>query len=317
MKKQKGKSSRELGLELAAICGAHFFKLEHLHYGYWTLDLDIALPNLHKAQEQYTDFLLHHIPDEVHTILDVGCGTGHIAKKLADKGYKVDCVSPSHFLNERVHALLGDKTHIFECLYERLKTSCKYDLILFSESFQYVNIDKSLKNTAELLNAGGHLLICDFFKVESSNNGAIGGGHKLKKFNDLITHYPFELIKDIDITPQTAPNHDLFDTTMKDVAAPALEASLDYLSNRYRLMAKFLRWKYKKQIERLYTKYFNGKRSAEDFRKYKTYRFFLYKLVPAVRRPVDSAVEGKAYPDFVYADTAESNEESALCCSAP
>ena len=301
MRKHKGKSSRELGLELAAICGTHFFKLEHLHYGYWTLDLEIDLANLQKAQEQYADFLISNIPNGVNTILDVGCGTGHIAKKLIDKGYKVDCVSPSPFLNERVRALLGNGTHIYESLYEQLKTDHKYDLVLFSESFQYVNMEQALQNTEELLNKSGYLLICDVFKVNTSVTGVMGGGHKLNKFQDLMMHSPFELVKNLDITEQTAPNLDLFDSMMKNVAAPALEASLNYLSNRYRLMAKFLRWKYKKQKERMQTKYFNGKRSAEDFRKYKTYQFFLYK---------------KAYPIFPCISTVKNRKEPTLSHSA-
>ncbi len=300
MSKRKGKSSRELGLELVAICGTHFFKLEHLHYGYWTLDLTIDLANLQKAQEQYTDFLISNIPNGVNTSLDVGCGTGHIAKKLIDKGYKVDCVSPSPFLNERVRTLLGDGSHIYESVYEQIRTDCKYDLVLFSESFQYVNMEQALQNTEELLNKGGYLLICDVFKVNTSVTGVMGGGHKLNKFQDLMTHYPFELVKNLDITAQTAPNLDLFDSMMKNVAAPALEASIDYLSNRYRLMAKFLRWKYKKQIERMHTKYFDGKRSAEDFRKYKTYRFFLYK---------------KVYPIFPCTSIVKNHKEPALSCS--
>jgi len=308
MSRRKGKSSRELGLELAAICGKHFFKLENLHYGYWTLDLSIDLANLHKAQEQYTDFLISHIPHEVKTILDVGCGTGHIAKRLMDAGYNVDCVSPSPFLSEQVHALLGDRAHLFECMFEQLKTDHRYDLILFSESFQYVNMSKALENVTDLLNAGGCLLICDVFKVvpsavegiDNGRNGVMGGGHKLQKLHDLIAHHPFELVKDIDITPQTAPNLDLFDTAMKNVAAPALEASLDFLNGRYKLMARFLQWKYKKQIERVYAKYFNGKRSAEDFRKYRTYRFLLYK---------------KLYPHFTSISTVESHKKPALCCS--
>jgi len=277
MGRQKGRTSRELGLEVAAICGKYFLKLEHLHYGYWTADLDIDLANLHKAQEKYTDFLLSHIPEDVDTILDVGCGTGHTAKKLIDMGYKVDCVCPSPFLSERVHALLGDGPLVFKCIYEKLRTDRRYDLVLFSESFQYVGMDAALKNTAEILGAFGYLLICDVFKFDISGNGVMGGGHKLKKFNELITHYPFQLVKDIDITEQTAPNLDLFDDTMKNVVAPVLEASMDYLNNRYQLMVKFLRWKYRKQIERVYAKYFNGKRSAEDFRKFKTYRLLLYK----------------------------------------
>ena len=89
IKKDKKTVSCEIGLEIAAICGKQFLKLEHLHYGYWTKDLEVDLPNLCKAQENYANFLISHIPEDVETILDVGCGMGQIAKKLLDMGYGI------------------------------------------------------------------------------------------------------------------------------------------------------------------------------------------------------------------------------------
>jgi len=286
MNRHTAKGSRELGLELAAICGKHFLKLKHLHYGYWTGNLQLDITNLHIAQENYTDFLVSHIPDGVKTILDVGGGTGQTAKKLIDMGYRVDCISPSPFLNEQIRSLLGNKTRVFESTYEQFQTQYKYDMVLFSESFQYVHLDKALEKTLTLLNNGGYLLICDVFKMNVIKmnvikNGALGGGHKLAKFHQLMAQYPFELAEDIDITEQTAPNLDIFDDTVRNVVGPVLDSSLQYLANRYPLVVKFLRWKYRKKIERTYQKYFNGGRTSKDFKKFKTYRLFLYKKTPA------------------------------------
>lgn len=285
MSRHTAKGSRELGLELAAICGKHFLKLKHLHYGYWTKDLQLDITNLHIAQENYTDFLVSHIPNGVKTILDVGGGTGQTAKKLIDIGYHVDCVSPSPFLNEQTRSLLPNTSQVFECTYEQFQTQCKYDVVLFSESFQYVRLDKALEKTLTLLNNGGYLLICDFFKMDVNGNGVMHGGHKLAKFQQCIAQYPFELIEDIDITEQTAPNLDIFDDTVRNVVGPVLDSSLHYLANRYPLMVKFLRWKYRKKIERTYRKYFNSGRTSEDFRKFKTYRLLLYKKTPVSSEP--------------------------------
>jgi len=286
MNRHERKDSRELGLELAAICGKHFLKLTHLHYGYWTGDLPLDITNLHIAQENYTDFLVSHIPNGVKTILDVGCGLGQIAKRLVDMGYRVDCVSPSPFLNKQVRLLLPNTSQVFECTYEQFQTQCKYDVVLFGESFQYVRLDEALEKTAGLLNNGGYLLICDVFKMDVIKmnvikNGALGGGHKLAKFHQWIAQYPFELVEDIDITEQTAPNLDIFDGTIRNVVGPVLDSGFGYLANRYPLTVKFLRWKYRKKIERTYQKYFNGGRTSEDFKKFKTYRLLLYKKTPA------------------------------------
>jgi SAM-dependent methyltransferase len=277
MSRLKAKSSREVGLEIAAICGRHFFKLEHLHYGYWTYGLEIDIANLHIAQQNYTNLLVSHIPDGVKTILDVGCGTGRTAQELIGRGYQVDCVSPSPFLSERVRSLLGNTSRIFECPYEQLQTELRYDVVLFSESFQYVRLEEGLQQTVGFLNDGGYLFICDFFKTDAEGNGVLGGGHKLTRFRARMADYPFEAVVDEDITPQTAPTMDIWDDAVKNVVAPVLDSGLGYLSGRHPLAVKLLRWKYRKKIDRMYEKYFNGGRSSQDFKRFKTYRLLLYR----------------------------------------
>jgi len=279
MSRRQTKSSRDLGLEIAVLCGKHFLKLEHLHYGYWTDGLEVDISNLHIAQENYTSFLVSHIPDGVKTILDVGCGIGQTARRLIDMGYAVDCVSPSPFLSERAGLLLGQSSRIFKCSFEQMQTERRYDAVLFSESFQYVTLDRGLEQTERFLNNSGYLLICDFFRIDEEENGALGGGHKLTKFHEGIAHYPFKLLVDEDITEQTAPNIDLWDDAAKNVVAPVLDSSIDFLSGRYPLTVKFLRWKYKKKINKMCQKYFRAGRSSEDFRRLKSYRFFLYRKI--------------------------------------
>ena len=276
MNKQQ-KSSREVGLEIAVIVGKYLLNLEHLHYGYWTGDLEVNIANLHKTQENYIDFLFSQIPESVETILDVGCGLGQTAKKLIDGGYRVDCVSPNPFLSEQVRSLLGNKSQIFECLYEQMETEKRYDLVLFAESFQYIPLEKALKQTMKFLNNEGYLLICDVFKMEAKGKCMIGGGHKLMKFHQGIALYPFELIIDADITDKTMQNLDLLDDAVKNVIAPALDSSLRFLQSRYSLTVKFLRWKYRKRINKMYDKYFDDKRTADEFKKFKSYRLFLYR----------------------------------------
>ena len=100
MKESKKHISREIGLEIGHILGKGLFRLEHLHYGLWKKGLEPDILNLHTAQEEYCKFIISHIPAEVKTILDVGCGAGAFSKQLIDLGYKVDCVCPTEYQNK-------------------------------------------------------------------------------------------------------------------------------------------------------------------------------------------------------------------------
>lgn len=275
--KDKKTLSREIGLEIGTICGRHLLNVEHLHYGYWTKDSKVDLANLPAAQKKYTDFLMSNIPDGVHSILDVGCGMGQTAKRLTEAGYKVDGVSPSSFLAQQARALLQEKSEIFECFYEQLQTEKRYDLVLFSESFQYIDPETAIKKTLSLLNPDGHILICDIFKVDINEKSPISGGHNLTKFLTMMSEYPVKLVKNLDITEETAPSRDIENHICKDVLEPVSMLLGKLLQSRYPLLSKFLKWKYRKKIEKIRRKYFSDQRTAEIFKKFKTYRLLLYK----------------------------------------
>ncbi|MHC4790464.1 MAG: class I SAM-dependent methyltransferase [Planctomycetota bacterium] len=277
MKRTKKDISREIGLEVGSICGQYFLKLEHLHYGYWTSDIEVDVANLSLAQDKYTKFVVSHIPEGVETVLDVGCGTGQIAKELLDIGYEVDCVSPSPYLKQRASELLGGKSRVFECFYEDLETANRYDLVLFCESLQYIDLEKALSNTSKFLNNGGYLLICDVFSKDIVGKEVMSGGHKLAKFYGLIEKSPFRLIENVDITEETAPNMDLFNDVLEKVVGPVVNAGIRLFKSRHPLALKFLRWRYRKKIDKLRGKYFGGGKTGEEFKKYKSYQLFLYK----------------------------------------
>jgi len=281
MGKSKKVDSKEVGLEIGLIIFKYFFKKEHLHYGYWTEDLKRDLSHLPQAQEKYSNFLISHIPAGVKTILDVGSGVGRLADQLINLGYKVDCVLPSEVLIRYARELLGNKSHIFECKYEDLETDSRYDLIVFSESFQYLDIEKSLQNSCKFLNDGGHILISDFFKTEATGESVLGGGHRLNKFYDSVAGFPLKTIKDLDITKETAPTMDLANDLLTKVGLPIWNLIIHYLNSNYQNLAKFLQWKYRNKIAKINRKYFSGGLNAENFAVFKSYRLLLYQKVNA------------------------------------
>lgn len=271
-------STRELGLDLAQIAARYLFQTDHLHYGYWPEGLAVEPGNLRRAQENYADLLVAHIPPGARTILDVGTGTGALARRLLDAGYAVDCVSPSPHLTERARAVIGEgDTCLFECRYEDLHTERCYDLILFSESFQYVEMEKALAVSADRLRPGGHLLICDFFRNDTPERGPFGGGHPLAEFRRRVAAYPLCLVTDRDITEQTSPNLDLTADFVEQVVAPARDRVLHWLTDSRPLLARALRAAFRRHLERAEAKYLSGQRSGANFRVYKSYRLLVFR----------------------------------------
>ncbi len=277
LRKDKKTVSREIGLEIGSICGRYFLKLNYLHYGYWTDGLEVDITNVHIAQEKYANFLISHIPESAKKILDVGCGAGQMAKKLIDKGYMVDCVSPSHFLAEKARELLGNSSNIFECFYEQLETENRYDVILFSESFQYIDIKEGIRKTLSLLNPDGYMLICDIFRKKTLEKSNISGGHSLELFQSTVSEHPLRLIKELDITEETAPNIDVVNDMFKKAVHPTVILTQQLLENRYPFMSKFIKWVYRKKISKINSKYFNYEKTGEKFKKFKSYRLMLFK----------------------------------------
>jgi hypothetical protein len=107
----------------------------------------------------------------------------------------------------------------------------------------------------------------------------MGGGHNLTKFYQIVEQQPFQNLKDLDITPQTAPTLDVVDQMMGQVGKPIWELVIRYLESNYRTIARFLKWKYKKKIEKINRKYFSGARNGKNFSIFKTYRLMLYRIL--------------------------------------
>ena len=275
---EKKISPNEVGLEIGLVLSKFFFKTEHLHFGYWPDDLEITIDNLKKSQDYHSEKIIDAIPEGVNTILDVGSGSGGLAEKLINNNYKVECVSPSNYLSDAIEGKLKDNVKIHRTTFEKLKIEKSYDLVLFSESFQYVNIKDSLFKIPSLLNKNGRLLICDFFRQPGTGTKPLGGGHDWNVFQDNLKNHFFNNLIDIDITKETARTYDLINKLIKDVAVPVRELSSNYLSSQYPKGMKFLKWYFDKKISRMNRIYFSGNMTGEMFNKLKTYRILLYKV---------------------------------------
>lgn len=269
--------SKEVGLVAGLNLFNFFLGTRDLHYGLWQDDMEACIQNLPAAQQRYSDFLIKHIPAGVKRILDVGCGAGGLASELLARGFEVEGVSPSPLLSDAARQQAGEDFKIHQGRFEELSFDAdqKFDLIMFSESFQYISLDSVFENAQRRLNSGGYVLICDFFKTGAPGRSVIGGGHSLKKFNRALEHSGLQVLADEDITRETAPNLDIVDQMGRELFYPTFKLIGYAFDRNHPWLAKLFRWKYQKKIKKIDRKYLSGERNGDNFALHKVYRLLL------------------------------------------
>ena len=270
-------NSKVIGLDAGLLIGKFFMDTEQLHYGYWPNEKTATAQNFSKAQDRHSELIIDNIPSTVNKILDVGSGSGSLAKKLISLGYQVDCVIPSEFLAEKVQQKLDASSKIHITKFEDLNISNNYDLILFSESFQYVHLIKSIDKILSILDKNGYLLICDVFHKNVSGVSPMRGGHRLDLFENEIETTDLTKITDLDITLETAPTWDFLNQFLNEVAIPISDMSHSYMKYKYPKLIKLIKWKYRKKLDKIRKVWLSNELTGENFAKFKSYRLFLYK----------------------------------------
>ncbi|MFH1709468.1 MAG: class I SAM-dependent methyltransferase [bacterium] len=183
-------------------------KTDYLHFGFWKKGDKLTLENFQKAQERYLANLIKFIPKGVKTILDVGCGVGGNARKLASLGYKVTGICPDPYQGKLFRENTKGKADFKLTTLERYKTDQKFDLILMSESVQYIPFRDGLKKIKELLKPDGHLLISDYFKKPSAAKMLNLPSSFLKLYMAEVSRAGLKVVREQDITKGITPTLD-------------------------------------------------------------------------------------------------------------
>jgi len=199
--------------------------LESLHFGLWDGDCTRTLGALKAAQENYSRLLMARIPAGTMRILDAGCGTGELSERLVSAGYSVTALTPDTYLAGAVTKRLGNRAAFALSKFEEYDAGQTYDLIIMSESCQYMSHHLVFPKARELLAEGGHLLISDYFrKAERSYYEtawtASEFAAKLRKSN-------FEVVLEEDITDATLPTLDVCKKYYGEMILPTIELIRD------------------------------------------------------------------------------------------
>ncbi|MEM9475440.1 MAG: methyltransferase domain-containing protein [Pseudomonadota bacterium] len=269
--------TRAVGLDVGMEFVRWLTGAENLHYGLWT-GLDVSAGNLRAAQDAYTAKLFALLPEGQLRILDVGGGAGETAGKLCALGHAVDIVVPSPALAARCREN-AKGAEVFQTTYEAFEAAeATYDVILFSESFQYIPVEVSLPKSLAFLRPGGHVLLADCFRSDAFQRGYLhqpGGGHRLTAFRETLADSGFQVISEEDITEAVAPSIDLeqglynafgCSITRIDTELHGKRPMVRWLVNRiYRLSLS------QRRRDRLYQRLMEQTRTSEAFNKYNRY----------------------------------------------
>ncbi len=187
----------------------------YLHYGYWenipVPPEDLIMPRFREAQAAYATLIANHIPQGVKAILDVGCGIGGNATYLMARGYGVDGLAPDSFQQEKFLAKTQGKAKFYLTTFEEFQAERTYDLVLFSESTQYMASKDIALGAAKVLNPNGYVLLVDMLRTDANyKEGMFSNCHEVKEFQQTMEDAGFKLVETKDISEQILPTIDLY-----------------------------------------------------------------------------------------------------------
>jgi hypothetical protein len=280
MRPKKKECALKIEQRLGEILGKYFLGIDDIHHGYWTEGMKVELKSYPEALKNYVDFIFMNLPEKREKILSAGRGNLSLINKLLDSGSSVDVISSGAGFMRSDDRIKGKCRILKDSFKDFDSARGKYDLLIFCESFQEMRLHDALEKASEIIAPGGFILICDFFKNPVNGLSLIDGGHEIEDFYGAIEEsHCFRIIKDIDITEQTAPTWELAYDFYSRVAMPARNFMKSALYKKYpwffaaanRVLNVFF-WK---EIDKLNWKYFSGLRNANNFKTFKTYRLFL------------------------------------------
>lgn len=119
-------------------------------------------------------------------VLEIGAGSGKLTHHLLREGFNVTCVEPAssfvEFLKKRFENTQGLK--IIQTRFEELETdTAKHRLIIAAQAFHWVDWNKGLRKTAEMLDSDGHLALI-FYNTKIVNRAL------RKELDQIYSHYP-------------------------------------------------------------------------------------------------------------------------------
>ncbi len=274
MKKPKEKFKKDRALRFYN----EVLGLDRLHYGLWIDSDERNINGLIQAQKRYEDLLVEEIDnlsdqDSGFSVLDVGCGTGATSETLYGKNYQVEGLSPDLYQKELFEKRVPVPFHLAR--YQNFDSEKAYDLILMSESAQYIPLNRLFEKTNHLLKPKGHLIVCDYFVLDDATGKMAKSGHKLSKFLNNAKNHNYEVLKEVDLTEQVLPTLDTAKAFVERYIIPSLDIAREKIQERRPWLYKTLKWVFRKKISKVHEDMILI--DSSEFKKNKKYMLFVFR----------------------------------------
>ena len=263
---------------------AETIRSPYLHYGFWeepkkvNVEL-LSIDDIAEAQRCYIQHLTSFIPDDVRSILDVGCGVGGNAAYLQERGFDIDVLSPDPYQEKVIKKKFNGAMQFFKSKFENFETDRTYDLILESESACYIKIKPGFTSARRALRTGGYLLVADYFVYYRNERGSphLKSSHPMQAYLKAGEAAGFKLLKEYDQTENTMPTLDAAHHFIQRFIQPTAEYAQVSLQRKnpftYRLMKSLFGKNISSKMDQL------DLVKSEEFRKYRKYMIYLFQKV--------------------------------------
>lgn len=246
--------------------------LKHLHYGLWNDDDEVSFENLKAAQQRYEDYILDSIPEDAHSILDVGCGTSSLTQHMINRGLDVEGLSPDEAQMKNFTSKLQVPFH--HSRFEKFSNDKIYDCLIMSESAQYIPVKKLFANAAKHIKDDGYLMVFDYFLRDNASGLFAKSGHNYQQFVSESQNAGFIIEKEEDYTDATLKTLEL-GNDFADKAKIAIELFTDKPRRRHPRLFRLANWLIRKKVNHLNEQL--QLLDTERFKANKKYVFFIFR----------------------------------------
>lgn len=255
----------------------------YLHFGYWPVDQHVRpgiVQDFCTAQERFAEELMSCLPDGRHRILDVGAGMGRLSNELTIRGHSVTAITPSSVQATYIasqYPKVTVKQGYFQDIGLTLDPN-SFDLIVFSESFRYMPLDRVVPLFERLLTPQGRVFIGDWFTRRLEANRP-GHDHSEAAFRETIRQHHWGIVAERDVTQNVLPTLILGREVLCRLYLPLAGLLLSKFAQKwprvYRLcLPRMIRWVEQRMLPQLTGRFEPAVFAAE-------YRYLFLLLAPA------------------------------------